>query len=154
VREFNDQPPNARIALYYASHGWTVLPMQQDLRSATRDPIQIKEWDWAKGIGIACGEPSSTDVLDMDDAECLSLCGLDLKVLVASTLAATTPSGGVQLYFHSAGVPSRRNSFVSYSSTGLVVPLPPAPRRRWLNDLSPQPPPPVLIDFLLTLPIG
>jgi hypothetical protein len=154
MREFNDQPPNAKTALYYASHGWAVLPVQQDFRSAARDPILIKEWDWAEGIGMACGEPSSTDVFDIDDAQCLSLCGLDLTVLAASTLAATTPTGGVQLYFNSAGVPSRCNSFVLYSSTGLVVPLPPAPGRLWLNDLTPQPAPPVLIHFLLTLAVG
>ena len=156
MREFNDQPPNAKIALDYARRlGWAVLPMRgkkfynhDGVRMATRDPNIIKQWGWAESFGMACGEPSRTDVFDIDD---LPAAGFDVDALAASTLAATTPSGGRHLFFESAGLRSRSYSFGEWRSTGLAVVLPPAPGRRWLNDLSPQPAPPVLIELVKQL---
>ena len=117
------------------------------VRMATRDPSIIKKWGWAENVGMACGEPSRTDVFDIDDAEAFAAAGIDLDALVASTLAATTPSGGLHLFFEFAGFPSRYYPFGEWRSTGLAVVLPPAPGRRWLNDLSPQPAPAVLIEL-------
>ena len=75
MREFNDQPPNVEAALHYASRrGWAVLPMRgkkfytrDGVRMATRDPNIIKQWGWAENFGMACGEPSRTDVFDIDE---------------------------------------------------------------------------------------
>ena len=108
-------PPNVEVALQYASRrGWAVLPMRgkkfytsDGVRMATRDPNIIKQWGWAENVGMACGEPSRTDVFDIDDAEAFAAAGINLDALVASTLAATTPSGGLHLFFEFAGLPSR-----------------------------------------------
>ena len=81
------------------------------VRMATRDPNIIKTWDWAENVGMACGEPSRTDVFDIDDAEAFAAAGIDLDALAASTLAATTPSGGRHLFFEFAGLRSRSYSF-------------------------------------------
>ena len=156
MREFNDRPPNVEAALHYASRlGWAVLPMRgkkfynhDGVRMATRDPNIIKTWDWAENVGMACGEPSRTDVFDVND---LAAAGFDVDALAASTLAATTPSGGRHLFFESAGLPSRSYSFGEWRSTGLAVALPPAPGRLWLNDQTPQPAPPVLIELVKQL---
>ena len=155
MREFNDRPPNVEAALHYASRcGWAVLPMRgkksnsDGVRMATHDPNIIKKWNWAENVGMACGEPSCTDVFDIDD---LAAAGFDVDALAASTLAATTPSGGRHLFFEFAGLPSRSYSFGEWRSTGLAVALPPAPGRLWLNDLSPQPAPPVLIELVKQL---
>ena len=75
MRQFHDQPPNVEAALQYASRrGWAVVPMHEKkfytrdgVRIATRDPNIIKQWGWAESFGMACGEPSRTDVLDIDD---------------------------------------------------------------------------------------
>jgi Bifunctional DNA primase/polymerase, N-terminal len=158
VHQFHDQPPNVEAALQYASRGWAVLPMQgkkfytgDGVRIATRDPSIIKAWDWAENVGMACGEPSRTDVFDIDDVEAFAAAGINLDALTASTLAATTPSGGRHLFFESAGLRSRSFPWGEWRSTGLAVALPPAPGRRWLNDLSPQPAPPVLIELVKQL---
>ena len=121
------------------------------VRIATRDPNIIKQWGWAESFGMACGEPSRTDVFDIDDAEAFAAAGINLDALAASTLAATTPSGGLHLFFEFAGLRSRYYPFGEWRSTGLAVALPPAPGRRWLNDLSPQPAPPVLIELVKQL---
>jgi hypothetical protein len=148
-------PPNVEAALQYASRGWDVLPMhgkkfytRDGVRMATRDPNIIKQWTWAESFGMACGEPSRTDVFDIDD---LAAAGFDVDALAASTLAATTPSGGRHLFFESAGLRSRSYSFGEWRSTGLAAALPPGQGRRWLNDLTPQPAPPVLIELVKQL---
>ena len=148
-----DMPPNVESALQYASRrGWAVLPMhgkkfytRDGVRMATRDPNIIKQWGWAENFGMACGEPSHTDVLDIDDAEAFAAAGFDLDALAASTLAATTPSGGLHLFFEFAGLRSRVFPWGEWRSTGLAVVLPPAPGRQWLNDLTPQPAPSVVL---------
>ena len=110
MRQIHDQPPNVETALQYASRrGWAVLPMHEKkfytrdgVRIATRDPNIIKQWGWAESFGMACGEPSRTDVFDIDDAEAFAAAGFDLDALTASTLAATTPSGGRHLFLNDA----------------------------------------------------
>jgi hypothetical protein len=153
VRQFHDQPPNVEAALQYASRrGWAVLPMHEKkfytrdgVRIATRDANIIMQWGWAESFGMACGEPSRTDVFDIDDP---AAAGFDLDVLAASTLAATTPSGGLHLFFEFAGLRSRVFPWGEWRSTGLAVVLPPARGRKWLNDLTPQPAPSKLIELV------
>ena len=154
MHQLQDQPPNVEAALHYASsRGWYVLPMhgkkfctRDGVRMATRDPNIIKQWDWAENIGMACGEPSRADVLDIDDP---AAAGFDLEALTASTLAATTPSGGLHLFYESAGLRSRVFPWGEWRSTGLAVALPPGEGRRWLNDLTPQPVPPFVLVGLV-----
>jgi hypothetical protein len=149
-------PPIVENALQYADHrGWALLPMREKkfytrdgVRIATHDPNIIKQWGWAQSFGLACGEPPRTDVLDIDDAQAFAAAGFDIDALAASTLAATTPSGGRHLFFEFAGLRSRVFPWGEWRSTGLAVVLPPAPRRRWLNDLTPQPAPPELIELI------
>jgi Bifunctional DNA primase/polymerase, N-terminal len=159
VHQFHDQPPNVEAALQYASRrGWAVLPMhgkkfytRDGVRIATRDPNMIRQWGWAENVGMACGEPSRTDVFDIDDAEAFAAAGINLDALTGSTLAATTPSGGLHLFFEFAELRSRKFRWGEWRSTALAVALPPAPGRRWLNDLTPQPAPPVLIELVKQL---
>ena len=132
---------------------WYVLPMhgkkfctRDGVRMATRDPNIIKQWDWAENIGMACGEPSRADVLDIDDP---AAAGFDLEALTASTLAATTPSGGLHLFYGLPGLRSRVFPWGEWRSTGLAVALPPGEGRRWLNDLTPQPVPPFVLVGLV-----
>ena len=126
------------IALQYSRRGWAVLPMRGKRlprgpiqANATIDPAVIVRSHWL-GIGMACGAPAATDVLDIDDGE---TCPLDREALIASTLAASTPSGGVHLFFAYAGFPTRRFAWGEWRSTGVAVALPPGDRRAWLNDL-------------------
>lgn len=156
MRQFHDQPSYVETALNYAScRGWAVLPMREKkfctrdgVRIATRDPNIIKQWAWAEGFGMACGEPSRTDVLDIDDPEAFAGAGFRLDALAASTLVASTPSGGRHLFFEFAERPNRVFAWGEWRSTSLAVVLPPAPGREWLNDLTPQPAPPELIELV------
>jgi hypothetical protein len=75
------------------------------VRIATCDPNIIKQWGWAQSFGLACGEPSRTDVLDIDDAQAFAAAGFDIDALIASTLAAETPSGERHFFFEFAGLP-------------------------------------------------
>jgi hypothetical protein len=159
VPQSHDQPPNVEAALQYAvGRGWAVVPMhgkkfytRDGVRIATRDPNIIKQWGWAESFGMACGEPSRTDVFDIDDPGAFVAAGFDLDALVASTLAATTPSGGRHLFFEFAGLRSRVFPWGEWRSTGLAVALPPAPGRKWLNDLTPQPARSKLIELVKQL---
>ena len=58
--------------------------------SATRDPNSSSK-DWAESFGMACGEPSRTDVFDIDDAEAFAAAGFNLDAQVTSTLIVTAP---------------------------------------------------------------
>src|SRR5262245_37508099 len=143
-------------ALAYAARGRAVVPVRSNkhfyttdgVGIATRDPRIIRGWYWAEAVGMACGEPSGTDVFDIDDAQAFAAAGFGLDPLAASTLAATTPSGGRHLFFEFAGLRSRIFPWGEWRSTGLAVVLPPAAGRRWLNDLTPQPAPPELIKLV------
>ncbi len=52
------------------------------------------------------------------------------------------------LFFEFAGLRSQVFFWGEWRSTGLAVVLPPAPGRKWLNDLTPQPAPPGLIELV------
>jgi Bifunctional DNA primase/polymerase, N-terminal len=145
VSQFHDQSPVDAALQYAGRRNWAVLPMRgkkfctrDGVRIATRDPNIIEQWGWAESFGMACGKPSLTDVLDIDHPDAFAAAGFDLDALAASTLAATTPSGGRHLFFEFAGLRSRIFPWGEWRSTGLAVVLPPAPGRKWLNDLAPQ----------------
>src|SRR6516164_2193846 len=112
-------------ALDYVERGWRVLPMRgkefytrDGVKIATRDPKAIAGWTWPENVGLACGEPSGVDVLDVDDPQG---CPLDVEGLVATTLAATTPGGGYHLFYRHAGLRSRNFQWGEWRSTGLAV---------------------------------
>ena len=102
-------------ALAFAEHGWAVFPLKvgekvpatkHGVKDATTEKSQIVAW-WSKAewnIGVACGEPSGIFVLDVDGEEGMnSLVGLGHGF--PTTLAQTTPSGGVHFVFrHAAGL--------------------------------------------------
>ena len=114
-------------------------------RSHARDNIATGSQHHQQGEQ---SQPSRTDVLDVDHVEAFAAVGFDLDPLTASTLAATTPSGGRHLFFEFAGLRSRVFPWGEWRSTGLAVVLPPAPGRKWLNDVTPQPAPPELIELV------
>ena len=128
------------VMLHYASRNWALLPMRGKIfafrgklrDAATRDPRVIEKWTWAQGVGLACGEPSDVDVLDVDDPTRFPL---DLPALLAMTLYATTPRGGFHLLWKFAGLRSRPFEWGEWRSTNLAIALPPAPGRRWANNL-------------------
>ena len=120
------------------------------VRMATRDPNIIKQWDWAESFGMACGEPSRTDVFDIDDLASQRPVSISTRWPLQRWpqqrhQAGCTCSSSLQ-DFAAASFP-----WGEWRSTGLAVALPPAPGRRWLNDLTPQPAPPVLIELVKQL---
>jgi hypothetical protein len=140
-------------ALQYAGRGWAIVPMRANkhfytrdgVRIATRDPKIVGRWWWAETFGLACGTPSGVDVLDIDDREAFPF---DLATLLASTLAAATPSGGCHLFFRHAGLRNQSFAWGEWRSTGLAVVLPPAPGRSWINQMMPAEAPPKLLELL------
>jgi len=142
------------VALQYAAErGWAIVPMRSNkrfytrdgVRIATRDPEIIERWTWAETIGMACGKPSGTDVLDVDDPKGFPF---DLEALLTGTLAARTPGGGYHLFFKYAGLRSRSFPWGEWRSTGLAVVLPPATGREWINSLEPQEAPAELMELV------
>jgi hypothetical protein len=141
------------VMLHYAARGWALLPMRGKIfafrgklrDAATRDPRVIEKWTWAQGVGLACGEPSNADVLDVDDPTQFPL---DLTALLAMTLHATTPRGGFHLLFKFAGLRSRPFEWGEWRSTNLAIALPPAPGRAWANNLAIAEAPPELIELV------
>src|SRR5262249_39589217 len=142
------------VMLHYASRNWALLPMRGKIfafrgklrDAATPDPRIIETWTWAQGVGLACGELSGVDVLDVDDPTRFPL---DLAALLAMTLHATTPRGGFHLLFKFAGLPSRTDfDWGEWRSTNLAIALPPAPGRAWANNLPIADAPPELIELI------
>ena len=141
------------VMLHYACRNWALVPMRGKIfafrgkvrDAATRDPRVIETWTWAEGVGLACGEPSNVDVLDVDDPAQFPL---DLAALLAATLHATTPRGGFHLLFKFAGLRSRPFEWGEWRSTNLAIVLPLAPGRRWANNLPTAEAPPELIEFV------
>ena len=155
------------VAKTLASQGLAVFPVRakqpltkRGVYSATSDLnalARMEGWRNADGCGLATGEVSGVDVLDVDvrpsalsrvDRESSSSChdgGVDGLATLATlgpalpeTLTAQTPSGGRHFYFrHVVGARSRKLSAdgsVEWFSTGKLVVVPPAPGRTWLND--------------------
>ena len=115
-------------ALHYAALGFAVFPLaagskkplkgSNGLREATTDAEKIRTW-WKKNprynVGIATGEASGdVAVLDLDRGHAEGVDGVEslrgwekdhgVKIYArGSTAAATTPGGGVHLYFRRPG---------------------------------------------------
>jgi hypothetical protein len=154
------------VAKTLAAQGLAVFPVRakqpltpRGVYSATSDLSALLRFDWrnADGCGLATGEASGVDVLDVDvrpsaqsqvDREFSPSChddvGKDGFAALAQmgalpeTLAAQTPSNGRHFYFrHVVGARSRKlcaDGSVEWFSTGKLVVVPPAPGRAWLND--------------------
>lgn len=155
------------VAKLLAAQGLAVFPVRakqpltpRGVYSATANLDLLAQFAWgrADGCGLATGEVSGVDVLDVDVRED---CGLSLGVQRSSspspswegkdgfavlaqmgalpeTLIARTPSGGRHFYFrHIVGSRNRKlcaNGSVEWFSDRKLVVVPPAPGRAWLND--------------------
>jgi hypothetical protein len=153
------------VAKTLASQGFAVFPVRakqpltpRGVYSATSDLVALARLGWARadGCGLATGEVSGVDVLDVDLRDCAATregqessspchAGVDgfaklamLGPALPETLAAQTPSGGRHFYFrHIAGARSRKlcaDGSVEWFSSGKLVVVPPAPGRAWLNQ--------------------
>jgi len=110
-------------ALYYAAHGWSVLPLEpgaktpltpRGCKDASRDPAQLASW-WTDeypdaNIGVATGDISGITVLDVDNKP-----GRDgyasfetLRIADIQTPWQVTGSGGKHIFFSYA--PGIRNT--------------------------------------------
>jgi hypothetical protein len=158
------------VARRLASQGLAVFPVrsrqpltQHGVYSATSNLTILAQMRWGKadGCGLATGEVSGIDVLDVDvrartpedrkepSGDSVGWDGVgdrdgfaalaDLPAL-PSTLCASTPRSGRHFYFrHVVGGRSRKlvaDGSVEWFSTGKLVVVPPAPGRTWLNRLE------------------
>lgn len=151
------------VARRLASQGLAVFPVQsrqpltaRGVYSATSNLTILSQMRWrnADGCGLATGEVSGIDVLDVDirartpeDRKEPPLydggVGRDGFAALADlpalppTLCAQTPRNGRHFYFrHVVGGRNRKLSAdgsVEWFSTGKLVVVPPAPGRTWLN---------------------
>ena len=130
-------------ALGYAARGWKVFPLRDrgkeprtpnGVKDATCDGQQITEW-WARwptaNIGLALGDPSGIDALDIDPRHDGDN-GLD-ELLggrpLVDTVESQTGGGGRHIFFkhnpQAANNPNLRPG-VEFRSTGYYVVLPPS----------------------------
>src|SRR6516165_1230132 len=141
-----------------AKQGFAVFPVRgkrpltpRGVYSASRD-ISRFSWHDADGVGIATGEASGVDVLDVDIRQSHvgrenpqgGVGGMNgLATLAAlgplpETRAASTPNGGRHYWFrHIVGSRSRKLSAdgsLEWFSTGKLVVVPPAPGRAWICE--------------------
>ena len=151
------------VARRLASQGLAVFPVrsrqpltQRGVHSATSNLTILAQMRWrnADGCGLATGEVSGIDVLDVDvrartpedregpphgDGVDGFAALADLPAL-PSTLCASTPRNGRHFYFrHVVGGRNRKLSAdgsVEWFSTGKLVVVPPAPGRAWLNRIE------------------
>jgi hypothetical protein len=152
-----------------AKQGFAVFPVRgkqplapRGVYSASRD-ISRFSWHDADGVGIATGEASGVDVLDVDirlsqvDRENPAagvgrdgIATLAALPALPETRAATTPSGGRHYWFrHFAGSRNRTKLApgLEWFSNGKLVVVPPALGREWIceADIAEAP------DWLRTL---
>jgi hypothetical protein len=148
-----------------AAQGLAVFPVRgkqpltaHGVYSATCDASALDAFDWSRadGCGLATGEVSGVDVLDVDvrpqalprgdrrnsshdggggDVNGLAtLAGLGA---LPETLAALTPSGGRHFYFHhiaSSRSKKLADGSVEWFSDKKLVVVPPAQGREWLSS--------------------
>jgi hypothetical protein len=162
------------VARRLASQGLAVFPVRSrqpltahGVYSATSNLTILAQMRWrnADGCGLATGEVSGVDVLDVDVRDALDgdrgartpedrespphwdgVGGRDGFAALAdlpalpSTLCASTPRNGRHFYFrHVVGGRNRKLSAdgsVEWFSTGKLVVVPPAPGRTWLNRIE------------------
>jgi hypothetical protein len=154
------QPVPIIVAKSLAKQGFAVFPVRgkqpltkHGVYSASRNISQFS-WRDADGVGIATGEASGVDVLDVDirlshvgrEGSSRSHDGVGgvngLATLATlgplpDTRAASTPSGGRHYWFrHIVGSRNRTKlaPWLEWFSDGKLVVVPPAPGRQWLND--------------------
>ena len=174
------------VARTLASQGLAVFPVRakqpltpRGVYSATPDLdllARMDGWRNADGCGLATGEVSGVDVLDVDvRGECAQplegqefssprhddegrdgFAALAAMGALPETLAAQTPSGGRHFYFrHVVGGRSRKlcaDGSVEWFSTGKLVVVLPAPGRTWLNHAEIVEAPDWLRAMVLTTP--
>jgi hypothetical protein len=145
------------VARALAKQGFAVFPVRgkqpltsRGVYSASRD-ISLFSWHDADGVGIATGEASGVDVLDVDirlshvDREnplggvggMNGLATLATLGPLPETRAASTPSGGRHYWFrHIVGGRNRTKLApgLEWFSTGKLVVVPPAPGREWICE--------------------
>ena len=154
------------VAKRLASQGLAVFPVRgkqpltaRGVYSATSNLnllAKMDGWRNADGCGLATGEVSGVDVLDVDlrggedrahtpgdrkgsshDDGRDGFAALAQLGALPSTLCAQTPRNGRHFYFrHIPGGRSRKlcaDGSVEWFSTGKLVVVPPAPGRAWLN---------------------
>jgi hypothetical protein len=161
-----DAPTPFLVAKTLAAQGLAVFPVRakqpltpNGVYSATSDPAALLRLDWrnADGCGLATGETSGIDVLDVDvrerdgpplegqeflspPAPAVHRDGFALLAQLGTlpaTLTAQTPRNGRHFYFrHVPGGRSRKfaDGSVEWFSTGKLVVVPPAPGRTWVNE--------------------
>ena len=130
-------------ALGYAERGWKVFPLRDrekkprtsnGVKDATSDRQQIEKWwtAWpSANIGLALGEPSGVDALDIDPRHDGDN-GLDELLdgrALGDTCESATGGGGRHIFFkhhpQAANNPNLRSG-VEFRSTGYYVVLPPS----------------------------
>jgi len=156
------------VAKTLAAQGLAVFPVRakqpltpNGVYSATSDLAALLRFDWrnADGCGLATGEVSGVDVLDVDVREgdgglvvgregssfhphgpapgVSGFAALAQMPALPETLTAQTPRNGRHFYFrHVPGGRSRKfwDGSVEWFSTGKLVVVPPAPGRTWTNE--------------------
>jgi hypothetical protein len=152
------QPVPITIARTLAKQGFAVFPVRgkqpltsRGVYSASRDISQFS-WRDADGVGIATGEASGVDVLDVDirlpqegQGEFPStsvgvrdgIATLAALPALPETRAASTPHGGRHYWFrHFAGSRNRTKLApgLEWFSNGKLVVVPPAPGRQWICE--------------------
>ena len=169
----NAPPIPITTARTLSRQGFAVFPVRgkqpltpHGVYSASRD-ISLFSWHDADGVGIATGEASGVDVLDVDirlsqvDRENPAagvgrdgIATLAALPALPETRAASTPSGGRHYWFrHIEGSRSRTLAAgLEWFSNGKLVVVPPALGRAWICEAEIAEAPDWLRTLVLTSP--
>jgi len=164
------------VARTLAKEGFAVFPVRgkqpltpRGVYSASTNISQFA-WQNADGVGIATGEASGVDVLDVDIRQPLmdregssaaqgvgerdGFAVLAKLGTLPTTLTAQTPRNGRHFYFrHVVGSRSRKlcaDGSVEWFSNGKLVVVPPAPGRHWVCEAEIAEAPDWLRELVLT----
>jgi hypothetical protein len=170
----NAPPIPITTARTLSRQGFAVFPVRgkqpltpHGVYSASRD-ISLFSWHDADGVGIATGEASGVDVLDVDirlsqvdrenPPDGVGMDGIATLVALPAlpeTRTATTPSGGRHYWFrHIVGGCNRTKLApgLEWFSNGKLVVVPPAPGRHWICEAEIAEAPDWLRELVLTSP--